>query len=63
VNRSFKSEKPGWRTNPLELFRACYHTLFEELDGCTDRARKKEVKTELKRLARRAGVQLGRTMK
>jgi hypothetical protein len=34
--------------------------LFDELDGCTDRERRREIVKELKRKARAAGVQLGR---
>jgi hypothetical protein len=63
MNKSHKNEKPGWRTNPLELFRASYHSLFAELETTTDRERRKELKAELRRLAKRAGVQLGRVVR
>jgi hypothetical protein len=51
------------RTNLYELFRATYPALFAELETTTDRARRKELKSELRRLAKRAGVQLGRVVK
>jgi hypothetical protein len=57
-----RNAKPTYRTNPYELFRTCYHKLFAELETTTDRARRKELKSELRRLAKRAGVQLGRVI-
>jgi hypothetical protein len=62
MNHSFKNEKP-MRTGPYEMFRASYPSLFRELEATTDKARRKEVKNQLKRLAKRAGVQLGREVK
>jgi hypothetical protein len=60
VNISHKNDKPNWRSNPRELFRASYPALFAELETTTDRERRKEIKGQLKRLAKRAGVMLGR---
>jgi hypothetical protein len=60
---NYHNAKPNYRTNPYELFRAFYHKLFDELETCTDRARRREIVKDLKRKAHKAGVQLGRNVK
>jgi hypothetical protein len=55
-----RNAKPDLRTNLAELFRAMHSSLFKELEATADKDRRKEIKRELRRLARKSGVALGR---
>jgi hypothetical protein len=56
----FKNAEPDLHFSPNELFRATYPSRFKELETCQDRDRRREIKRELRRLARKSGVALGR---